>query len=386
MSDNETPPPPDYTPFLSAFKDIASAASAHADEALNWAKDQVASNKDLLEQVNKGLIDTQTTFTDAAKRRLEQSEGVIKEGLGHLRDQYAKYTDPTRRAANMGAAEAGAAQANEAARKASMAELESYGLNPGDVRYAGLDTAFRLQDAATRVGAANIAERTDEALADQTNQQILAEGNQIAGMAGANASTGAGAGTGAIGAANTTTGTGGGVLGTGLQWTGQEADAVKNSANTQTSAYKNQLDAAKLENEKSSGWGTALGIGASMLGKGGALASGGALAFLEDGGAVDDIGGGAVPTEMSPSSGAAIDDIDAVAPGGPAKLNAGEFVMPKDVTSWLGEKAMQNIIMKARKEKAGAGAKPEQKPAGPEPSDPSFQPRPQAASSGALPV
>jgi hypothetical protein len=124
-----------------------------------------------------------------------------------------------------------------------------------------------------------------------------------------------------------------------------------------------------------------------MLGKGGALASGGALAFLEDGGAVDDIngGGGAVPADMSPSGGAAIDDVDAVAPGGPAKLNAGEFVVPKDVTAWYGEKFMQNLIMKARNEKQGAGAKPQQKPAGPEPSDPAFQPRPQAQQ-GALPV
>jgi hypothetical protein len=123
-----------------------------------------------------------------------------------------------------------------------------------------------------------------------------------------------------------------------------------------------------------------------MLGKGGALASGGALAFLEDGGAVDDIGGGAVPVEMSPSGGAATDDVDAVAPGGPAKLNAGEFVMPQDATSWYGEKFLQNLILKARNEKAGAGAKPQQKPAagGPAPADPAFQSRSQ--SQGALPV
>ncbi len=52
----------------------------------------------------------------------------------------------------------------------------------------------------------------------------------------------------------------------------------------------------------------------------------------------------------------------------------------------MGEKALQNLIMKARKEKEGAQAKPAQGPAtGPSPSDPAFQPRPQA-SQGALPV
>lgn len=392
MSDQDTPAAPNYSPYLTAFQDIANASKAHGEDALNWAKDQVANNKGLLDQVNKGLLDTQTSFTDAAKQRLQQAGDTIGAGVQNLKDQYAKYTDPAKKAADMGAAEAGAAQGNEAARQAHMAELESYGLNPGAVRYAGLDAGARLQDAATRVGAGNIAGRTDDALADQTNQQILTEGNALAGQANANASTGAGAGTGAVGAANTTTGTGGSVLGTGLQWTGQGTNALTGAVNTQNTQFGNEAKSAEIKNSSSSGLGSLLGVGASMLGKGGALAEGGALAFLEDGGAVDDIdatayeGGGAVPVDMSPSGGATTDDVDAVSPGGPAKLNAGEFVVPKDATSWYGEKFLQNLILKARNEKAGAGAKPQQKPAagGPAPADPAFQSRPQ--SQGALPV
>jgi len=181
---------------------------------------------------------------------------------------------------------------------------------------------------------------------------------------------------------------GGGVLGTGLQWTGAGTNATQGGVNTTNTDFSNSATSAKIANDSSSGLGTLAGLGLSALGKGGALASGGALAFLEDGGAVDDIGyagGGAVPADMSPSGGAAIDDVDAVAPGGPAKLNAGEFVMPQDATSWYGEKFLQNLILKARKDKAEAGAKPQQKPAtGPSPADPAFQPRPQAQ--GALPV
>lgn len=385
MSDTKVPEAPNYGPYLAAFQDIASAAKVNGEASLKWAQDQVANNKDLLDQVTKGLVDTQTAFTDAANTRLGQAGDLISGGIQNLKDQYDKYTDPARKAASMGAAEAGAAQANEAARKASMAELESYGLNPGDVRYAGLDAGLRLQDAATRVGAGNIAGRTDDALADQTNQQILAEGNALAGQANTNASTGAGAGTGAIGAANTTTGTGAGVLGTGLQWTGAQTGAVGQGAQTTNTGFQNQAESDKISNSSSSGLGTLAGLGLSALGKGGAFASGGALAFLEEGGAVDDIdGGGAVPAEMSPSGGAAIDDVDAVSPGGPAKLNAGEFVMPEDATSWYGEKFLQNLILKARKEKEGAQAKPDQRPAGPNPADPAFQPRPQAQ--GALPV
>jgi hypothetical protein len=54
-------------------------------------------------------------------------------------------------------------------------------------------------------------------------------------------------------------------------------------------------------------------------------------------------GGNMVPPEASPSGGEAVDDVHAM-------VSEGEFVMPKDVTSWFGEKFMQNLINKARKE------------------------------------
>ena len=66
-------------------------------------------------------------------------------------------------------------------------------------------------------------------------------------------------------------------------------------------------------------------------------------------GAADDGGSNYVPPEASPSGGAKTDDVHAM-------LNEGEFVMPKDVTSWYGEKFMQNLIQKARKEAAGPKA------------------------------
>lgn len=389
MSDEKpVPNAPDYSPYIQAFSQIAQQAQQHGADALKWAQDQVASNKGLLDQVNKGLLDTQTSFNDAAKTRLGQASDLIGTGVQNLKDQYAKYTDPARKAASMGAAGAQAAQATEAARKASMAELESYGVNPGAVRFGGLDAAQRLQSAATRVGAENIAGRQDDALADQTNQQIINEGNLISGQAGSAAATGSGAGTAAVGGANSTTSTGGGVLGTGLQWTGAQQGAIQGATGALNTSFNNQLDSAKAENAQDSGIGSLLGLGASMLGKGGALASGGALSFLEEGGAVDDIGGGAVPVEMSPSGGAQTDDVPAVAPGGPARLNGGEFVLPKDVVSWMGEQQLQKLIEKARTQKSGATAKPQQGgPAvgGPNPADPAFQPRPQGTR-GALPV
>ena len=42
-----------------------------------------------------------------------------------------------------------------------------------------------------------------------------------------------------------------------------------------------------------------------------------------------------------------------------AKLNVGEFVVPKDVVSWKGEEFFQKLIEGSRKAKPQAPAKPE---------------------------
>jgi hypothetical protein len=58
--------------------------------------------------------------------------------------------------------------------------------------------------------------------------------------------------------------------------------------------------------------------------------------------------GGFVSREMSPSAGAATDDVD-------AKLNTGEFVIPKDVAKWKGKEFFYKLIQQARKQGQGGG-------------------------------
>lgn len=54
--------------------------------------------------------------------------------------------------------------------------------------------------------------------------------------------------------------------------------------------------------------------------------------------------GGPVDPGMSPSQGQNVDDV-------PARLNAGEFVLPKDTVAWLGEKHIHGLIEKAQKDR-----------------------------------
>jgi hypothetical protein len=81
----------------------------------------------------------------------------------------------------------------------------------------------------------------------------------------------------------------------------------------------------------------------------------------------DGTGGGQVSPQMSPSGGKAVDDVPAVADGrSPIMLNAGEFIIPKDVTAWKGQEFFQKMIEQSRKGRATASAQPTTKPAQPQ--------------------
>lgn len=375
MSDTKTPTAPNYQPLITAYQGIANTAATKGNDALAYAKDQIASNKDLTDQVNKGLLTTQDQFGASAKQNLDQSQSLISSGSQGLLDAAKMFNDPAKQAADMGAAGAQAAQADEAARNASASALESYGVNPGSVRFGGLDASARLQSAATRVGAENAAAANDRALGIQANQAVLNQGNTQGAAANTAAGTAAGSGTGAVNASLAGTASGQNGLGTDLAWTNAGTGALTGATNAQNTSFNNEAKADEISNSASSGLGSLAGLGASA-----------AMQFLADGGAVPaGPPGGAIPVEASPSRGNITDDVRAQGPSGALRLNGGEFVMPKDVVQWEGEKAFQNMILKARKAKAEAGAKPRQQaPGGPDPAAPAFQPRPQA--SGALPV
>ena len=76
------------------------------------------------------------------------------------------------------------------------------------------------------------------------------------------------------------------------------------------------------------------------------------------GGAIPDNSttGGQVPQTASPSMGNETDDI-------PARLNANEFVIPRDVAEWKGQEFFQKLIDQSRKMRMGATAKPDVGPA-----------------------
>jgi hypothetical protein len=116
--------------------------------------------------------------------------------------------------------------------------------------------------------------------------------------------------------------------------------------------YEAQMAQYNAKQQQSSGLGGLLGAGLGLLGASGNAAGATGLGmFLED--------GGLIPDTASPSGGQVTDDVPAQAGAIPVRLDAGEFVIPKDVLRWKGEEYFQKLIEGSRKAKPGAPAQPQ---------------------------
>lgn len=348
MSKDKAPPPPDYSPLIAAQTAAAEHAAQVSADNLSWAKEQFASSKALTDKVNQGLIDTQERnkqiANDANQRYLDvfqpQEDALVKDAN--------TYATQEKKDQMVGMAQAGVGQAFDAARDSSTRELESFGINPADTRYKALDIGTRAQEAAAKAGAGNVASQQVDATARDLRSQAIAVGSALPGRAMQADQIAGNAGLGAVGAGNSTTASGASTMGTGLQWDAASQTWRQGAVNTTNTGFSNQNDNFKANQSSSSGIGSLLGTVAGLAIPGGgtiggAIGSkiGGALGFAEGGAVPEATTGGAVPTSMSPSQGQVTDDV-------PAQLNAGEFVIPKDVTSWYGQKFMQDLIKKAR--------------------------------------
>ena len=255
----------------------------------------------------------------------------------------ASYASPERQLQEAGKAEAGVTQQFDVQRDAAQRNLESFGIDPSSTRFAALDRGAGMAQAAATAGAGNQA-------IDQTVQRGMAlrseainVGRGYPGQIAQQYSTAGQGGSGAINTGLQTTASGANTMGTTPQYQALGNSALSGWGNTLNTGYQNQLAQFNANQNASSGWGSALG-----------LAGGIAASFIKvgEGGAIpvspqDTVPQNVVPQEASPTSGKAIDDV-------PARLTVGEFVLPKDVVAWEGEKSLQGLITKAREASAKA--------------------------------
>lgn len=372
---SKAPEPPDYSGLVAASEKAADYSFQLGKEQLAWAKEQYASDSEIVGKVVDAALRRQELNDEAALSDRERYEKRFQPLEDELIRDAKNFSSPERQDYEAGRASATVAENFDAQRRAAAQNLEAYGVDPTSTRFAALDMGSRVAQAAAQAGASNQARTQTEMMGRAMRSEAINVGRgypgQIAGTYGTALQSGAaGANTALAGTAS-----GASTMGTGTQWTGMGMSGLGQAGNLMNMGYNNQLSAAQFNAQQSSGLGM---LGGALLGAAGNAGGFGKLFTFEEGGAVPDVtSGGNVPAEASPTRGAAIDDVD-------AKLTAGEFVVPKDVVSWKGEEFFQKLIDGSRKSRQTAPAKPSYAiaPAG----DPTFASRPAPRSAGALPM
>jgi hypothetical protein len=232
------------------------------------------------------------------------------------------YASPQRVAQEMGQAEASVQQGAESGRQNAIKDLQSYGIDPSSGRYAALDQASRVMSGAAAAGAGNVARNQTEATGGAMQNAAMGASlqNQQIGYGAANA-------------ANAFLGTASQLKYSPLGTMGGSTQSAENVGGSTSSGGTSS---------------TAQTIGGSSNTKQVAWAEGGSIP--NDNVPTDDDAtvGGFVSNELSPSAGSKVDDVD-------ARLNAGEFVIPKDVAAWKGQEFFYKLMATARKMRAMAG-------------------------------
>ena len=371
MGKAKTPPAPDYTPVAAASAEAAKYQYQLGKEQLAWAKQTYADDKAISDKVVAAALDRQTINDKNADADRSRYEKIYQPLEDKAAAEAADYATPERQDRDAGRAQAQVQQQFDAQRRNAAASLESFGVDPTSTRFAALDSGMRIQEAAASAGAGNQARAQTEALGRAIRSEAINVGRGYPGQIAGTYGTALQSGNSAVNAELATTGSGANTIGTQAGSAQIGNQAVGTWGNTLNQGYSNALDAYKAKQSSSSGLGSILGAGLGIAANSG-------FAFADGGGVPPngsppngDTPGGQVPAGASPTRGRAIDDV-------PARLTAGEFVMPKEAVSWYGEKHFQNLIQKSRKERDAATAKPKFSPEAALP--PAFVSRPGGAS------
>jgi hypothetical protein len=357
-----------------ASAQAAQQAYALGEQQLQWTQQVWNQEQPLMDASEK----QQMSLAAAEQQSLEQSQAESAQQYAQYESTYApleasyateaeNWDSPQAIAEARGQAMADVAEQGQAGLNAAGETLRSYGINPGSGRYAALYTGAQPMLGAAEAAAGTTAAQNLrlqkmglESGAINTGRGLVnaTEGLTSAGTGAGNA--GAGAASGAANTANQNLSTGSTAMTAPAQWFNAGANNMNSYVGAVNGYNQAQVGFSEANASEMGGLGSALG---SVLGAGIMKFEGGGmvdptLTPTQGGGATGipsapvmppqpmALGytpGGTVPVHASPSGGVTTDDV-------PAMLTANEFVIPKDVATWVGHKALASQIDKARQE------------------------------------
>lgn len=349
---NDVPDPPDYGPLIAASTAASEKNFQLGTDQLAWAKEQYAKDSVITNKVVNAGLERQTVNDANAAKDRQRYEQVYQPLEDQLVSDANSYNSEGRRELEAGRAQAGVAENFETSRRAAAQELESFGIDPSSTRYAALDAGSRIAQAAAASAAANTARDNVEEKGRSLRSEALQIGQAYPGNIATTNSTSLQSGNQAANGALATTASGANTMGTSTQYQQLGQTGLSTAGGLTGAGYDAAMAAYNAKQQSSSGLGGLLGAGLGLLGSStNAAGAAGLGMFLEE--------GGVIPDHASPSGGAVTDDVPAQAGAIPMRLNAGEFVVPKDVLRWKGEEFFQKLIETSRKTKPTAPAQPQ---------------------------
>jgi hypothetical protein len=350
------------------FQALASAQAANqayslGTQQLDWAKQQWNAEQPYVQQIMTSDIASQQQAAQFA----QEQEQLYQTTYQPLEQQYAtqaqQWASPAQQSINAGAAMTNVSEASEAQRSSAQEQLEGFGINPGSTRFAGLDIGARTTQAAAEAGAGTSAVQATKLQGLGLEAGVVNTGRGLPNTTAGLASTGVGAGSAAAGVGASNISTGSSALTAPSNWFNTGASNMNTYVNAVNGYNQSQLGYAQVGAMQSAGFGAlAGGLGGAALGNpsitsmlqeggpaippqgnpGNVTASPGAT--VQSAVPPNGTPGGAIPTEASPTGGQETDDV-------PARLTVGEFVWPKDVVEWEGQKKLYAGIDRARQER-----------------------------------
>ena len=338
-------------------REISQFAQEYGTQVFNWANSTLAPNQAVTNDVVGNYMQAAQSDAGLANQTAQQYTDIGAPALANLNNAAGSYSSKARQQVMAGQAEAGSMQGSQAGISSAEQQLQGFGINPNSGVYQELEQSNKAAAGASAAAAGTQAALNTQNTGRTLQGTAITADQQLPGQSTNASSARAGALGGASSAQLSNTATAAGALDAAnpflstaqnISPEGTSSSSTNNSSSQNTSNSSTQVPSAIVTTHTSG---------------------------LAAGGAIPDSAttGGFVSHKLSPSGGANTDDI-------PAKLNADEFVMPKDVAHWYGQKTFQDMILKARKamgDHAQAPAKP------------SFAPPPQqahAASGGAIPT
>ncbi len=165
-------------PFLNA---IAQYAGQVGQNVYNWAQGEYAKNSSLTDANINNYLNTSAKSLGMAQNDLSRYEQKFQPEEDQLLEDANKYASKDRILDEMGKAESGQMQGNEAALANHKRDLQAYGIDPSSGRYAGLDEAARVSGAAAAVGSAQQARQNTEQVGRDLRSQAIQVGAQYPG-------------------------------------------------------------------------------------------------------------------------------------------------------------------------------------------------------------